>query len=136
MMLLLMLMLMLMLMLILLLLILLSVFFYCLLLFSVTLSVGRFPTSYVRPSLAVMRCLVDSNRPEELEQASQCSTAPSVQHKSACNQCEIETMSGNTLTVHMNHKWRPMVAPKWRMRASLHYCTKKTFKLKHRHKRC
>ena len=42
--------------------------------FGVLLSVGRFPTSYVRPSLAVMRCLVDSNRPEELEQASQCST--------------------------------------------------------------
>ena len=37
--------------------------------FGVLLSVGRFPTSYVRPSLAVMRCLVDSNRPEELEQA-------------------------------------------------------------------
>ena len=33
--------------------------------FGVLLSVGRFPTSYVRPSLAVMRCLVDSNRPEE-----------------------------------------------------------------------
>ena len=36
-----------------------------LLLLVVLLSVGRLPTSYGRPALAVMRCLVDSNRPEE-----------------------------------------------------------------------
>ena len=81
---------------------LLTVFVVVVLLFSVLLSVGRFPTSYVRPSLAVMRCLVDSNRPEEW--SIPLHSSGTTQKARACNQCEIETMLGNTLTVHMNHK--------------------------------